>query len=123
VTVTETTETHALITGEKGFRSDGVHSTFEFPRNLRGRLGITVTVTVIPTVIHRNRQCNPVGIRSVWLQAGAFRVREKDERVNMRLPGDLFAAVKEKARMHGLPYQRFIREAPERAVKADPDSR
>jgi len=52
-----------------------------------------------------------------------FEFAKKDERVNMCLPGDLLAAVKEKARMRGLPYQRFIREALERAVRADPDSR
>jgi predicted DNA binding CopG/RHH family protein len=52
-----------------------------------------------------------------------FEFAKKDERVNMRLPSDLLAAVKEKARLRGLPYQRFIREVLERAVRADPDGR
>ena len=48
-----------------------------------------------------------------------FEVRPKDERVNMRLPGKLLAAVKEKAKTRGLPYQRFIREVLEQAIKPD----
>lgn len=47
-----------------------------------------------------------------------FEFAPKDERVNMRLPGELLAAVKAKARERGLPYQRFIREVLERAVRA-----
>ncbi len=46
-----------------------------------------------------------------------FEFAPKDERVNMRLPGDLLAAVKAKAKARGLPYQRFIREVLERAVR------
>jgi predicted DNA binding CopG/RHH family protein len=48
-----------------------------------------------------------------------FEFAKKDERVNMRLPGDLLAAVKAKAKMRGLPYQRFIREVLERAVQSN----
>jgi predicted DNA binding CopG/RHH family protein len=48
-----------------------------------------------------------------------FEFARKDERVNMRLPGELLAAVKAKAKMRGLPYQRFIREALEQAIQAD----
>lgn len=47
-----------------------------------------------------------------------FEFAPKNERVNMRLPGELLAAVKAKARERGLPYQRFIREVLERAVRA-----
>lgn len=47
-----------------------------------------------------------------------FEFAPKDERVNMRLPGELLAAVKAKAKERGLPYQRFIREVLERAVRA-----
>ena len=47
-----------------------------------------------------------------------FEFTPKDRRVNMRLPGELLAAVKEKAKARGLPYQRFIREVLERAVRA-----
>ena len=38
-------------------------------------------------------------------------------RVNMRLPQSLMAALKAKAAERGIPYQRLIREAIERAVK------
>lgn len=48
-----------------------------------------------------------------------FEVAPKDGRVNMRLPGELLAAVKAQASRRGLPYQRYIREALERAVAAD----
>lgn len=46
-----------------------------------------------------------------------FEFARKDERVNMRLPADLLAAVKARAKARGLPYQRFIREVLERAVR------
>jgi predicted DNA binding CopG/RHH family protein len=45
-----------------------------------------------------------------------FEFEKKAARVNMRLPETLLAAVKERARARGIPYQRFIREALERAV-------
>ena len=45
-----------------------------------------------------------------------FEFRPKDAQINMRLPSGLLAAVKEKAERSGIPYQRFIREALERAV-------
>lgn len=45
-----------------------------------------------------------------------FEFRAKDAQINMRLPSSLLAAVKEKAERRGIPYQRFIREALERAV-------
>jgi predicted DNA binding CopG/RHH family protein len=45
-----------------------------------------------------------------------FEFERKDARVNMRLPESLLEAVKERARARGIPYQRFIREALERAV-------
>ncbi len=40
----------------------------------------------------------------------------KDARINMRLPADLLAAVKERATREHMPYQRFIRRALEGAV-------
>ena len=49
-----------------------------------------------------------------------FEFALKDERVNMRLPRELLAAVKAQAKLRGLPYQRYIRAALERAVQADP---
>jgi predicted DNA binding CopG/RHH family protein len=46
-----------------------------------------------------------------------FEFQPKDERVNMRLPRPLLAAVKETAARAGIPYQRFIRQAFENAVQ------
>ncbi len=45
-----------------------------------------------------------------------FEFERKEARVNMRLPGPLLDAVKSEARRRGIPYQRFIREAIEKAV-------
>lgn len=45
-----------------------------------------------------------------------FELEKKTARVNMRLPEPLLDAVKAKAQARGIPYQRFIREAIERAV-------
>lgn len=45
-----------------------------------------------------------------------FEFERKDARVNMRLPETLLAAVKKRAQARHIPYQRFIREALERAV-------
>lgn len=45
-----------------------------------------------------------------------FEFERKDARVNMRLPETLLAAVKKRAHARHIPYQRFIREALERAV-------
>ena len=48
-----------------------------------------------------------------------FEFAPKDHRVNMRLPRELLVAVKMQAKLRGLPYQRYIRETLERAVRAD----
>ena len=45
-----------------------------------------------------------------------FEFAPKAARVNMRLPADLLNAVKSTAARRGVPYQRFIRQALERAV-------
>ena len=45
-----------------------------------------------------------------------FEFERKDARVNMRLPEPLLEAVKDSDRARRIPYQRFIREALERAV-------
>ena len=45
-----------------------------------------------------------------------FEFRPKTERVNMRLPAELLQAVRRKAEAEGMPYQRYIRAALERAV-------
>lgn len=45
-----------------------------------------------------------------------FEFEKKNARVNMRLPETLLAALKERAKRRGIPYQRLIREALEHAV-------
>ena len=45
-----------------------------------------------------------------------FEFAPKAARINMRLPADLLKAVKATAARQGVPYQRFIRQALERAV-------
>ena len=46
-----------------------------------------------------------------------FEFHPKTERVNMRLPRPLLDAVKAKAAKAGIPYQRFIRQTLEDAVR------
>jgi predicted DNA binding CopG/RHH family protein len=46
-----------------------------------------------------------------------FEFAAKEARINMRLPGELLKAVKRAARQRGVPYQRFIRQTLERAIK------
>ena len=45
-----------------------------------------------------------------------FEFARKEARVNMRLPGPLLTAVKAAAERARMPYQRFIRQALERAI-------
>ena len=45
-----------------------------------------------------------------------FEFAAKEARINMRLPGELLAAVKRAAARHAVPYQRFIRQALEQAL-------
>jgi predicted DNA binding CopG/RHH family protein len=52
-----------------------------------------------------------------------FEFEAKRARVNMRLPNTLLNAVKEKAASAKMPYQRFIRQALERAVVDDKKAR
>jgi predicted DNA binding CopG/RHH family protein len=47
-----------------------------------------------------------------------FEFEKKAARVNMRLPQPLLDAVKKRAGARKIPYQRFIREALEKAVSA-----
>jgi len=51
------------------------------------------------------------------LKATQFEFAPKEARINMRLPGRLLSAVKRAARRRGVPYQRFIRQTLEQAVK------
>jgi predicted DNA binding CopG/RHH family protein len=46
-----------------------------------------------------------------------FEFQAKTERVNMRLPPQLLAALRTAAAKAGVPYQRFIRQALEEALK------
>ena len=50
------------------------------------------------------------------MQTVQFEFAPKDARINMRLPEDLLKSVKHTAARRGIPYQRFIRQALERAV-------
>jgi predicted DNA binding CopG/RHH family protein len=50
-----------------------------------------------------------------------FEFEKKTARINMRLPQPLLEAVKKRAVARKIPYQRFIREALERAVSTQKD--
>ncbi len=45
-----------------------------------------------------------------------FEFEKKNEQINMRVPKQLLAAVKARAKVRGIPYTRFIRETLERAM-------
>jgi predicted DNA binding CopG/RHH family protein len=45
-----------------------------------------------------------------------FELKRKDKSVNLRLPAQLLEAVQNRAKRVGVPYQRFIRMALERAL-------
>jgi predicted DNA binding CopG/RHH family protein len=45
-----------------------------------------------------------------------FEFEKKDEQINMRVPKQLLAAVKARAKARGIPYTRLIRETLERAM-------
>ncbi len=51
------------------------------------------------------------------LQPTRFEFAPKEARINMRLPGELLSAVKRVAKRRGVPYQRFIRQTLEDALK------
>ena len=46
-----------------------------------------------------------------------FEMKPKDKTVNLRLPSELLDSVRKHAKRAGIPYQRFIRMAQERAVR------
>lgn len=46
-----------------------------------------------------------------------FELQPKDKSVNLRLPEQLLDAVRDRAQLVGIPYQRFIRLAIERALE------
>lgn len=49
-------------------------------------------------------------------QVVRFEMKRKDMSINLRLPEELYHAVRQRATRAGLPYQRFIRLALENAV-------
>ena len=49
-----------------------------------------------------------------------FELRRKDKSVSLRLPEKLLEEVRVRARQAGMPYQRFIRMAIERALRPEP---
>ncbi len=51
------------------------------------------------------------------LKPTQFEFAPKEARINMRLPGELLSAVKRAAKRRGVPYQRFIRQTLEDALK------
>src|SRR4051812_2528232 len=53
----------------------------------------------------------------------SFELRRKDRSVSLRLPEALLDVVKRAAARQGIPYQRFIRQAIERAVAAEGEAR
>lgn len=48
-----------------------------------------------------------------------FEMKRKDKAVNLRLPEQLLEAVKTRAQRAGMPYQRYIRLALERALQRE----
>ena len=50
------------------------------------------------------------------MRSTRFEFAPKEARVNMRIPGELLAAIKTAAAKAGVPYQRFIRRALEEAI-------
>lgn len=49
-------------------------------------------------------------------RSSRFELQKKNVSITIRLPRALLAAVRSKAEARGIPYQRFIREALEKAV-------
>ena len=60
------------------------------------------------------------GLDFTQFKPAQFEFQAKDTQINMRLPASLLAAVKAVAKTSGMPYQRFIREALEKAVVNKP---
>jgi predicted DNA binding CopG/RHH family protein len=48
-----------------------------------------------------------------------FELRPKDKTVSLRLPEALLTVVRQQAEKAGMPYQRYIRVALERAIEGD----
>ena len=52
-------------------------------------------------------------------KAGQLEYGRKDARLTMRLPQPMLDAVKRQAQARGIPYQRLVREAIEKALAGD----
>lgn len=52
-------------------------------------------------------------------KSAGFEFDKKTARINMRVPEALLAAIKRRAAARGLPYQRYVREILELAVRPD----
>lgn len=50
-------------------------------------------------------------------QPMSFEFEKKTAQVNLRMPESLLKSVKDRAKARGIPYQRFIREALEKALQ------
>jgi predicted DNA binding CopG/RHH family protein len=48
-----------------------------------------------------------------------FEMKPKDKSLNLRLPSELLDTVRRHAKRAGIPYQRYIRMALERAIRAE----
>lgn len=46
-----------------------------------------------------------------------FEFEKKTKQINLRMPEQLVTAIKARAKERGIPYQRFIREAVEKALR------
>ena len=51
-------------------------------------------------------------------RAGQLEFERKDARLTMRLPQPMLEALKQQARARGIPYQRLVREAIQKALAA-----
>jgi predicted DNA binding CopG/RHH family protein len=56
-------------------------------------------------------------------RAVQFEFEPKASQLNMRLPVNLLDAVKQRAKLHGIPYTRFIREVLEQSLREEDHSR
>ena len=52
-----------------------------------------------------------------------FELRKNDRTVSLRLPEQLYEDIKHKAESVGIPYQRFIRMAIEKALQPGPGAK
>jgi predicted DNA binding CopG/RHH family protein len=48
-----------------------------------------------------------------------FEFKPKEKSVNLRISGELLDAIRTRAKRQGIPYQRYIRQALERALSQD----